>query len=154
MRLALLRHGRAERRGDWEQDDRLRPLTDDGRKRTKQVLTVLAPLMVGFHEIWTSPWTRARQTANIASKLWDLPVHEHEWLAGDTGAEGCIGELPERETIMVGHEPQLGELIGLLTGGPPVPLRKAGLAILDGAAMAGGMTITALLPPAVALELA
>ena len=52
--------------------------------------------------------------------------------------------------MLVGHEPDLGELIGVLCGGPALPLKKAGLALLEGQPCAGGMTATLLLtPPAV-----
>jgi phosphohistidine phosphatase len=60
---------------------------------------------------------------------------------------------------VVGHEPWLGELIALLTTGESrhgetIPLKKGGVAILEGAPTPGGMTLRALLPPRVSRRLA
>jgi len=53
---------------------------------------------------------------------------------------------------VVGHEPWLGELIALLAFGDTrhgevIPLKKGGIAWLDGDAIPGGAILRALLPP-------
>ena len=153
MRLIILRHGPAVDRAEWHGPDALRPLTALGRKRTRRMVKATKPLVPGFHSIWTSPWLRALDTAEIAGRIWGLPVTQQEWLAGDGPAAGdTLENLPHEDTVLVGHEPDLGELIGVLCGGPAQPLKKAGLALLEGQPFAGGMTIRLLLtPPAVRL---
>ena len=155
MRLVLLRHGRAIDREEWSGPDPLRPLTAEGRRRTRQVVKAVAPLLVGMTAIWTSPWVRARDTAKLAARAWDLPLEEHGWLAGGLlGAGDRLGLLPRCDMVLVGHEPDLGELVGALTGGPVVPLKKAGLALLEGTPVGGGMELRLLLTPTAVLGLA
>jgi phosphohistidine phosphatase len=153
MRLLILRHGPAVDREEWRGPDPLRPLTSLGRKRTRRMAKATKPLVPGFHSIWTSPWLRALDTAELAGSIWGLPVEQHTWLAGDGPAAGdTLSNLPREDTILVGHEPDLGELIGVLCGGPALPLKKAGMALLDGHPVAGGMILNLLLtPPAVRL---
>jgi len=158
MKLAILRHGRAGDRNQWAGDDRERPLTPKGRKRTEAVLLRLWP-QFDLDEIWTSPWLRARQTGEIAARIWKVPLSEQQWLAGDAvTTEDAVRLLaatadPEQALMLVGHEPDLGLLIGHLTGGPAPLLKKAGLAVLDGEPAAGGMLLRALLPPRLVLDL-
>lgn len=156
MDLIILRHGKAGDRRDWEGDDRLRPLTEEGIVRTQEVLDRLRPAF-RVDAIWTSPWTRARQTAEIAGRLWRRSPEDHAVLAGDAAmSEAVVGALaadaPER-LMLVGHEPSLGELVGHLLGTPPLPLKKAGLAWLEGRARAGGMRLKALVPPGLVLDI-
>jgi phosphohistidine phosphatase len=154
MRLVILRHGRAKDRTGWLAPDAMRPLTGEGRRRTRQVTEAVAPLVRGLSAIYSSPWLRATQTADIAAKAWDLEVEEHHWLAGEGfSARDRIDRLPHADIALVGHEPDLGELIGLLTGGPAIPLKKAGLAILSGQPFDGGMRLELLLTPAAVLAL-
>lgn len=155
MRLVLLRHGPAVDRADWSGSDQLRPLTPAGRERTKQVIRAVKPLMRGVLGVWTSPWVRANATARIVAKIWDVPLEEHGWLAGGLlGAGDRLELLPRQDTALVGHEPDFGELIAALTGGPIVPLKKAGIAVLEGQPWGGGMVLRMLLTPAAVLDLA
>ena len=158
MDLIIVRHGRAGDTSEWTGDDRLRPLTADGRYRTRKVLQRLrSSLRVDL--IWTSPWTRAAQTAAIAADLWDLEATTQHWLAGDCGdpdlacAALAAPHAEDLAVMLVGHEPCLGALIGHLIGCRPVPLKKAGLACLQGEPQAGGMTLDALLRPRLVLDL-
>lgn len=154
MRLVIVRHAPAVDRAEWEGPDSLRPLTDEGRARAKRVLRTVAPLMAGIGAVWTSPWARALATAEIAADAWSLPLHRHAWLGGNGPAAGDrVADLPDQDTALVGHEPDLGELIGVLIGGPAVPLKKAGIAILDGRAVPGGMVLSLLLTPKAVLEM-
>lgn len=150
MRLILLRHADAIDREAWHGEDADRPLTRDGAKRLKGVLKALRPL-VDADEILTSPWLRARATAELAASVWNLPLREADWLAGGAAdaAEGIAELRALGEPVLVGHEPDLGELIGALIGAKAVPLKKAGVAVLEGEAAPGGMRIVAVLSPKV-----
>lgn len=153
MDLAILRHGRAGDRLEWAGDDRERPLTADGVARTEAVLRRLRILRRELRPdaIWTSPWTRAHQTAELAGRVWGLEPEIRTWLAGDTTGPELVAQQLEADAppalMLVGHEPNLSELIGHLVGGPPQPLKKAGVALLTGPIGAGTMQLRATLTP-------
>jgi phosphohistidine phosphatase len=155
MRLVLLRHGLAVDRADWTGPDDLRPLTASGRRRTRRVVHAVAPLVGRLQAVWTSPWLRAYETAEFAERSWDAPLIVQSWLAGDaTDVADHLVHLTQDSVALVGHEPDLGALIGVLTGGPAIPLKKAGVAILSGEPVAGGMQFRLLLTPKAVLGLA
>jgi len=148
MRLILLRHAVAADRVDWHGTDEERPLTRVGAKRLKRVLKATRPLAMA-EEILTSPWLRARATAEIASEIWGLPLREAAWLAG--GAANPREALEHirllGDAVLVGHEPDLGELAGFLIGVGALTLKKSGIAILRGDPGEGTMRLEALLSP-------
>jgi phosphohistidine phosphatase SixA len=148
MRLFIFRHGKAVDRSEWSGSDADRPLTKSGAQRTRQVCERLRPL-VKADLIFTSPWARARSTAEIAAECWRLPLREASWLAGEslTLSEVCAALTDQRPAVLVGHEPGLGELIGHLCGLGAVPLKKAGFAMLDGDPQPSGMRLQGLLTP-------
>ena len=148
MILTLLRHGKATEREAWHGDDRERPLTREGVAQARVALKALAGV-VQAEELWTSPWRRARQTAEIAAELWDLPLTEQPWLAGDTSEppEWCRQLRSAGDVVLVGHEPDLSRVLGLLLGGRPMPLKKGGVAVLEGLARPGQMELRLLLSP-------
>ena len=63
--LLLLRHGIAEDRSD-ERPDGLRALTPAGRRRTTAVLERAVAIGLRADRLVSSPFVRARQTAEIA----------------------------------------------------------------------------------------
>ncbi len=155
MILTILRHGKAVERDAWHGDDRDRPLTREGLAQLRKALFVLDDL-VQAEEVWTSPWKRARQTADHAAEIWDLPLTECPWLAGEST------EIPDwsrnlrgaAEVVLVGHEPDLGRFIGLMLGGRPMPLKKGGVAVLEGMPRPGQMELRLLLGPKQAIAIA
>lgn len=154
MRLILLRHGKAEPREGWEGDEADRPLTKEGERRAQRVLKAVAPL-IGTCEIWTSPFLRARATAEIASALWGQPLREQPWLAaGAAPSASWPARLAGRgDLVLVGHEPDLGQAAGILLGGGAYDLKKGGLLLLDGEPRPGGMLLRLFLTPRAVLEL-
>jgi len=141
MNLFLLRHGLAvERTIPGFKLDRDRPLTSGGRKRIRRVATLLHKVQGSFDVILTSPYVRARQTAEIvADRLGGakkLEISEH--LGPGKSFGGLMQELNHRagleSILLVGHEPDLSQLISMLvTGKPglPVELKKGGLCKLE-----------------------
>jgi phosphohistidine phosphatase len=154
MLLTVLRHGKAVEREAWHGDDPDRPLTRDGLAACRKALAALGDV-VSAEEVWTSPWKRARQTAELAAELWDLPLAECAWMAGEAT------EIPEwtrhlrasSEIVLVGHEPDLGRLVGHLLGGRPVPLKKGGVAVLEGMPRPGQMELRLLIAPKQAIAI-
>jgi phosphohistidine phosphatase len=137
--LALFRHGTAvERNSALFPDDDLRPLTPSGRKRVKAAARGLRGLGFVPARIFFSPALRARETAEILAEVFRLSapdVRMEPALHGDADPGVLVRKTlrakPRKGTLWVGHEPWLGEAVGLLTGGAPVPLRKAGVAVIE-----------------------
>jgi phosphohistidine phosphatase len=154
MRLTLLRHGKAVEREEWQGDDAERPLTKDGIQQTTRVLKRARGLVKAV-EIWTSPWLRARHTAELASGIWKLPLREMDWLAAGAvpAAERASRLQGHTDVVLVGHEPDLSELAKFLCGAR-LELKKSGLVFLDGEPRQGAMDLRGLLAPKMVLELA
>ncbi|GAB4574273.1 MAG: phosphohistidine phosphatase SixA [Anaerolineae bacterium] len=135
MILYFVRHGRAEAREDWApQDDRLRPLTEDGIARMKRSAATMKALKVRPDVILTSPLTRAYQTAEIVSDTLDVPCETVDALAHF--GVGALSELialhnGKRKLMLVGHEPDFSTVIEMITGGGHVVVKKGSLIRVD-----------------------
>ena len=88
MKLLLLRHAIAEEQADFARtgkDDRLRPLTEEGRKKMKQNAKGLREIVPDIDLLATSPLTRAAQTAAIVDSVYGgLPEVEIEELSPES----------------------------------------------------------------------
>jgi phosphohistidine phosphatase len=158
MIVVLFRHGPAEQRDAerWS-DDRRRPLTERGAERTRAAARGLARILSGATQILTSPLLRCRDTAEILRA--NLEVAAAPELLDSLAPEGSFRETLRRlqefhsdETvIVVGHEPDLGKLAGVMLFGAPaaLPLKKAGACALsfEGAPRAGSGVLQWFLPP-------
>jgi phosphohistidine phosphatase len=141
MRLVVVRHGPAESRDPsrWPNDDR-RPLSRQGREETREAAEGIARLEKGVRTIVTSPATRARSTATILREALGSKPVPAEWKELEPGApaSGVLQRLalhhtPRETVVVIGHEPQLGELVGLALTGDGVSvtrLARAGAAAL------------------------
>jgi len=154
-RLYLLRHGIAVPPGTPDIPDDERPLTSKGEKRVRRVAYGLRLLKFKLDRIVTSPLPRALRTAEIVAdvlKMRDLLETSDALRAENDAAsirDWVIGR-PESRLMLVGHNPSLTELVGLLvTGehGPPLcELRKGGVAAL-GTQPDGGLRLDWLARP-------
>jgi phosphohistidine phosphatase len=151
MQLFVIRHGIAE---DAEpgQDDADRALTKDGKKKLKAVARGMREHDWKLDAVLTSPWRRAAQTAAIITKR-DAIATDLLTRSPRSDLLGLVAHAGERVGV-VGHEPWLGELIAWLVFGDTrhgdvFAIKKASVAILEGEAVPGGMTLHALLPPRV-----
>src|SRR3954452_24996576 len=124
MKLLLIRHAIAEEREDFGKtgkDDRLRPLTDEGRKKMKQAARGLQEIVPEVELLATSPLTRAAQTGAIVDTVYGgLKEVEIDELAPG-GTPGHSLRWLRREKVdtvaAVGHEPSLSLILSfLLTG--------------------------------------
>lgn len=150
MDIFLVRHAIAVPRGG-DALDHARPLTPKGRTRFEKEVQGLYGLGVRFDRIYHSPWTRAVQTAEL---LKPLLSGERTQTAGlvRTPDPGLLSELDGESIALVGHEPWMGELLSLLLLGTleeshRFPLKKGGIAHLDGEPRPAGCTLLALYPP-------
>jgi phosphohistidine phosphatase len=141
MRLLLIRHAIAEEREDFARtgkDDRLRPLTDEGRKKMKQAARGLRTLVPAIDLLATSPLTRAAQTGAVLDTLYSgLDEVEIEELSPETTPEAFLRwlRLQEVDTVAaVGHEPSLSQILGWLLTGTERKIfafRKGGACLLE-----------------------
>jgi phosphohistidine phosphatase len=162
--LYLVRHAVAEERGpDWP-DDALRPLTDDGAKKWRRQAAGLVAIDARPDLILTSPFTRARQTADLLAAAWPKAPKVVELPALQPGVKPRdvlkAIEPPGRHAslALVGHEPGLGELAALLVGfRTPPEFKKGGVARVDVAILpppAGSGVLYAWLTPKILRALA
>ncbi|MDQ6892441.1 MAG: phosphohistidine phosphatase SixA [Acidobacteriota bacterium] len=151
MDIWLLRHASAEDRARSGRDSD-RVLTPEGLARAEHVAHGLALLEPGISRVVTSPYRRARQTAEAAAKALGISaVSESRALEPERDAQEILVEVAESgsDVLLVGHQPHLGALLGLLVAaGTEMPLKKAGVArvTLDGR---WSGTLRAFLPPEV-----
>jgi phosphohistidine phosphatase len=160
MNLLVIRHAIAEDREEFAKsgrNDRLRPLTDDGRKKMRRNARGLRTLVPEIDLMATSPLARAAQTGAVLDTVYgDLRTVEVEQLAPEATPEDFAAWLRGRkgETVaVVGHEPSLSRIVSWLLAGsdrPLVELRKGGacLLALNGKPAAATATLVWALTPA------
>ena len=136
--LYLIRHGAAEERGDAWPDDSKRPLTDDGIERMQAAARGLIRLGVELDVILTSPFVRARQTAETVASAFEVrpPVVLVDSLTPNGSFQGVLNDL-ERQVkrariALVGHEPDLGSIAARLAGvRQALPFKKGAVCRID-----------------------
>jgi phosphohistidine phosphatase len=158
MRVILFRHGPAGK-ADPERwpDDAARPLSPRGIPRTRDASRGVVRLERGLTQILTSPLQRAAETAQILAEACEgeVKVESFDALAPGHSFRTVIerlAKLPADETVaLVGHEPDLGKLAGVLLIGAPaaLPLKKAGACVIsfDGPVMGGSGRLEWFLQP-------
>jgi len=166
MKLYLIRHGNAVEHGTpGYEDDSLRPLTASGRDKMKKIASALKRLDVKPDLIVSSPYLRARQTAEILAKVlkYKQELAFSDMLVPMGNADNFIEEINAKynvaELMLVGHEPCLSILIGTLTAGNPeltVNLKKGGVCCLssDNLQTERKAVLEWLLTPKILIELA
>ena len=137
MKVYFLRHGIAVEAEEWNGSERDRPLTDKGRKQLERTGKALAVLEIELDAIVTSPLARAKETAEIIAKSFNLRerIEENDRLAEHFSARD-LGDLlsahSKADSIMlVGHEPAMSGVVGEIIGGATIDLKKGGLALVE-----------------------
>lgn len=136
MQLLFLRHGPAESKAAWAGEDEDRPLTDQGRLLVGDLGCSLSRLKAFPEVVLTSPYLRARQTAEIVGECLGAPesVEIDKRLAPGFGLkqlEKVVHDHAGAGTIMlVGHDPDFSDLVRTITGGR-LSIRKGGLAQVE-----------------------
>ena len=141
MELYIVRHGIAIDREDPKSPpDPQRFLTEEGIDKTKQVAKGVAALGIDPDLLITSPYIRAKQTAEIFASVLDYTkqkIRETDLLL--PGAEPTLfyKELAkDKDSAVVfcfGHAPQLDDLIATALGSKHhvTSLKKSGIAALE-----------------------
>lgn len=149
MNLYLLRHGLA---ADLDTHglakDSERPLTSKGERKLLKIAEGMKALDLNFDVILSSPYLRARQTAEIISEAFHANKKiEFSDTLTPAGSPKKLVELlhgltaVREDILLVGHEPHLSEFISLLVSGKPgfgVIMKKGGLCKLSVEAMRYG----------------
>lgn len=156
MLLYIVRHGIAIDRADPEcPPDPQRALTPKGIRRTRQVARAFAALHDRPHCIVTSPYTRARETAELfAAEFTIAPdsIKQTEALlpaADPAMALDYMRQSRAASMLCAGHAPNLDCIIAALLGldAPVTDLKKAGIAVLEWDGSHYPASLYALYPP-------
>jgi len=141
MELLLIRHAIAEDRDDFARtgkDDRLRPLTDEGRKKMKQAARGLRGLVPAIDLLATSPLTRAAQTAAILDSVYgglaEVEIAELSPEAAPVDFLRWLRKQKAEVVAAVGHEPSISLILSWLLTGTERRLfafRKGGACLLE-----------------------
>jgi phosphohistidine phosphatase len=139
MELILFRHGIAIDRADPQcPAEAERHLTPKGVRRTRRASRGLRQVGVRCDLVLTSPYRRARQTAELTMEALGLPpenIAESEEILPMAPPQKLLTLLPRLEAgdlLIVGHAPHLDDFLALATGGDTAftSLGKAGAAKL------------------------
>ena len=139
-------------------DDRLRPLSSEGKRDMLRIAEGMRRLGLEFDAIFDSGFERARQTSACICAAYDIDpskVRTLQTLEPGTPPASTATEIRKlrgfKSAAFVGHEPHLGRLIGyLLAGETPlgIEMKKAAVCRLDVKRwVVAGATLLALLPP-------
>ena len=142
MDIFILRHGIAVERGTKGfENDSERPLTPKGKRQLYKSAGAMRKMKLRFDLILSSPYERARRTAEIVAdelklrkrlKFSDLLKYESDPL--DLIAQLAKLKPAPKELLFVGHEPYLSRLISRLVSGDEsmaMDLKKGGLCKLE-----------------------
>lgn len=128
MKIAIMRHGPAEDDAASGRDFD-RALTAKGRDRVRDVAKALVAAGEAPREIVTSPLVRARETAaSVLEVIGERPVEIARGMEPGRDALGLVTTLFHEgrdEVLLVGHEPDLSDLVSVLCGfSPPQGMLK------------------------------
>jgi phosphohistidine phosphatase len=142
MNVYILRHGIAMEPGSpGINTDAERPLIPKGEQRLREAADAMEKMGLSFDAIISSPYLRARQTAEIVAKHFKLQkklMFSDDLIPGGN-PQALIRQLnglkPAPENILiVGHEPFLSRFIALLASGgtgATIDLKKGSLCKLE-----------------------
>jgi phosphohistidine phosphatase len=138
MEIYLFRHGIAED-GRPGRSDSVRELTEEGRKKVAEVVRLARKSGIQPTMILTSPYVRARQTAEIAAQ--ELEYKEElfstEALVPHSSPQEVWNEIRDHANqaalLLASHEPLLGHTVAYLLNAPSlmVEMKKAAMVRID-----------------------
>lgn len=141
MELYLLRHAIAAAPGSMElRSDAERPLTEDGIKKMRKAVHGIKAMALGFDEVISSPYLRARQTADLVMDEleMDSKIKLSEALVPSADFKDfvkLISQYPsEKKLLLIGHEPSLsGFVSALISSGKCASLefKKGGMCCVE-----------------------
>jgi len=138
MEIYILRHGIAEDAPSGMKDAD-RALVPEGKKKLQSVLRRARAADVEPAVILTSPYRRARESAQIAAETLrgEATLVDSAALTPDSSPEAVWDEIRahkgESQIMLVGHEPMLSAVYAYLLGAPSiqVDVKKGSLGRID-----------------------
>lgn len=139
-KIYLLRHGEAVDAEAAGGKDEERTLTSKGEECTRHAAKGMKLLEIQPDVIWSSPFARAYQTAEITAEVLGRKEELEEVPELESGADpgilaGLIQQFGDYESVMlVGHNPDLEKFLQYLiseTDQANISLKKGGLAIVE-----------------------
>ena len=129
MRLYLVRHAEAAP----GEPDELRPLTPAGREQARALGKRLLGEDAVPAVILTSPHLRARETGGEIARSFDIESIPDERLAPGATLDDVREAVKGRgdQVIVVGHQPDCGQIAAELTGGPEPRFPAGGHAVFE-----------------------
>jgi phosphohistidine phosphatase len=131
--MVLLRHGTAVPHGLADLGDAERPLVAEGEREARAAGRALRALKVRPDRVVTSPLVRARQTAQLAAAELGVPLFEDDALSpgfAQRDLEALLARHDGACIVLVGHDPDLSQLVLALTGAQ-IEMPKGGVARID-----------------------
>lgn len=132
MILYLLRHGSAEAAAG--RPDRERALTPEGIRQIQAQAACLRRAGLRLDRIYTSPYLRARQTAELVGAELGLTVDVAPVLQCGCAFDDAVALLQEADgaeaVMLVGHQPDLGRIVQAFSGSE-VAVQTGTLVVLD-----------------------
>lgn len=125
--ILLLRHSPAGKRREWQADDTLRPLDQQGRRQA----AALADSLAGYPitRICSSPYKRCLQTVEPLSRKLGVPVEVVPQLGEGASTEDVVDFLESASgslTVACTH----GDVMEMLVGAGK-PMKKGAFWLLD-----------------------
>ncbi len=123
--IYLIRHGKAEPHADSDFD---RELTGEGKIELKKNFEEFKKDFKSTNfKVYTSPYTRAVQTAEIFCHVFDTDYEILKELGfGNSGYAKIVRGLDDGDYILIGHQPYISEAIYELTG-LDMPVKKGSI---------------------------
>src|SRR5207253_10762292 len=125
-----------------------RPLTKEGQEKTQQIAEAMLAMDLKFDLILSSPYVRARETAQIVAEELSEEVTFTDHLVPDANPLELVREINDKKpqrVLLVGHEPDLSRLVSLLVSGDTeaaIELKKGGVCKLTAEKLAFGQCAT------------
>jgi phosphohistidine phosphatase len=113
--------------------DEDRPLTKEGARKMKAVARGMRAMDLQFDRLFSSPYLRAMQTAQIVASAFSMKVETWESLKAEARPQAttmALAKVAEENVLIVGHQPHLGALVSLLIAGDAdvqINFKKGGL---------------------------
>ncbi len=159
MELYFIRHAIAVDRMDPSlKSDAERWLTDEGIQKMERAALGLQSMLPELDIIFTSPYIRARQTADIVADVYDEKpiIEEIDFLAPGADYEVLLEIIKNNpqypRLVFTGHEPDFSHMISMLVTGSGVSdieMKKGAVCRVDvyGHPARGSGVLVWLLPP-------
>jgi phosphohistidine phosphatase SixA len=127
--LYLVRHAEAAP----GQPDELRQLTPQGRESARALGQRLRDEAGRVDAVLSSPLLRARQTADAIARELGVPAEPVDLLAPGASEADLLAAVDGRgaTVVTIGHQPDCGQIVAALAGGPEPSFPPGGVVRLE-----------------------